>query len=123
MVTNNLPSGYHRDLQLVKDILVPALQDTKACLEMMTFSLKEIKVNKNILDDPKYDYLFSVDTLNELVKSGMPFRDAYKTMGKAIENGNFKPKRDIKHTHEGSLGNLQLEAIKAKMDALKTQKS
>ena len=123
LVTNNLPSGYHRDLQLVKDILVPALQDTKACLEMMTFSLKEIKVNKNILDDPKYDYLFSVDTLNELVKSGMPFRDAYKTMGKAIENGNFKPKRDIKHTHEGSLGNLQLDAIQVKMDVLKTQKS
>ena len=95
MIMNNLPSGYHRDLQLVKEVMVPALQDMHACLEMMTFSLKEIKVNKAILEDPKYDYLFSVDTLNELVKSGMPFRDAYKTMGKAIENGNFKPKRDI----------------------------
>lgn len=116
LVMNNLPSGYHRDLQLVKEVIVPALQDMHACLEMMTFSLKEIKVNKNILDDPKYDYLFSVDTLNELVKSGMPFRDAYKTMGQAIENGNFKPKRDIKHTHEGSLGNLCLEEIKKKMD-------
>ena len=73
-------------------------------------------MNANILDDPKYDYLFSVDTLNELVKSGMPFRDAYKTMGKAIENGNFKPKRDIEHTHEGSLGNLCLEEIKVKME-------
>ncbi|WP_127139641.1 argininosuccinate lyase [Flagellimonas marinaquae] len=116
MIMNNLPSGYHRDLQLVKEVIVPALHDMHACLEMMTFSLKEIKVNKNILDDSKYDYLFSVDTLNELVKSGMPFRDAYKTMGKAIENGNFKPKRDIEHTHEGSLGNLCLEQIKEKME-------
>ncbi|MEZ4809455.1 MAG: argininosuccinate lyase [Allomuricauda sp.] len=116
LITNNLPSGYHRDLQLVKEVIVPALQDMQACLELMTFSLKEIQVNKNILDNPKYDYLFSVDTLNELVKSGMPFRDAYKTMGKAIENGNFKPKRDIEHTHEGSLGNLCLEEIRAKME-------
>jgi argininosuccinate lyase len=116
LITNNLPSGYHRDLQLVKEVIVPALQDMQACLELMTFSLKEIKVNPKILDDPKYDYLFSVDTLNELVKSGMPFRDAYKTMGKAIENGNFKPKKDIDHTHEGSLGNLCLEEIKAKME-------
>lgn len=115
MITNNLPSGYHRDLQLVKEVLVPALQEIKACLEMMTFSLKEIKVNPNILDNPKYDYLFSVDTLNELVKSGMPFRDAYRSMGQDIENGNFKPKRDIEHTHEGSLGNLCLDSIRKKM--------
>lgn len=118
LITNNLPSGYHRDLQLVKEGVVTAFQDLKACLEMMTFSLKEIKVNKGILEDPKYDYLFSVDTLNEMVKNGMPFRDAYKTMGKAIENGNFKPKRDIKHTHEGSLGNLCLDEIKGKMEEL-----
>ncbi len=115
LVINNLPSGYHRDLQLVKEIIVPAIQDMKACLEILTFSLKEIQVNKNILDDPKYDYLFSVDTLNEMVKSGMPFRDAYKTMGKAIENGNFKPKKGISHSHEGSLGNLCLEDIRNKM--------
>jgi len=87
----------------------------KACLEILTFSLKEIRVNKNILEDPKYDYLFSVDTLNELVLSGMPFRDAYKKMGQEIQKGTFDPKRDIKHTHEGSLGNLCLEEIKAKM--------
>ncbi len=116
LIMNNLPSGYHRDLQLVKEVIVPALQDMQACLELMTFSLREIKVNLAILEDPKYDYLFSVDTLNELVKSGMPFRDAYKTMGKAIENGNFKPKRDIEHTHEGSLGNLCLEEIRLKME-------
>ena len=118
LVTNNLPSGYHRDLQLVKEIIIPALQDMKACLEMMTFSLKEIRVNQNILDDPKYDYLFSVDTLNEMVKNGLPFRDAYKTMGQAIENGSFEPKKDAKHSHEGSLGNLCLEEIKNKRTAL-----
>jgi len=115
LITNNLPSGYHRDLQLVKEIIIPALQDMKACIELMTFGLKEVKVKKDILEDPKYDYLFSVDTLNEMVKTGIPFRDAYKTMGKAIENGNFKPKKDIDHSHEGSLGNLCLEQIKRKM--------
>ena len=116
MIMTNLPSGYHRDLQLVKEVIVPAIQDMKACLEMMAFSLKEVQVKQNILDNPKYDYLFSVDTLNEMVKNGIPFRDAYKSMGKAIENGNFKPKRDIEHTHEGSLGNLCLDQIKAKME-------
>jgi argininosuccinate lyase len=118
MVINNLPSGYHRDLQLVKEIIVPAIQDMKACLEIMTFSLREIKVNNGILEDPKYDYLFSVDTLNELVQNGMPFRDAYKQMGKEIDSGTFTPKRNIKHTHEGSLGNLCLEEIRKKMQSL-----
>jgi argininosuccinate lyase len=118
MVINNLPSGYHRDLQLVKEIIVPALQDMKACIEILTFSLKEIRVNSDILEDPKYDYLFSVDTLNELVQNGMPFRDAYKKMGKEINEGTFAPKRDIHHTHKGSLGNLCLEDIKAKMQGL-----
>lgn len=118
MVINNLPSGYHRDLQLVKEIIVPAIQDMKACLEIMTFSLREIKVNDGILEDSKYDYLFSVDTLNELVQNGMPFRDAYKQMGKEIDAGTFTPKRNIKHTHEGSLGNLCLKEIQLKMDSL-----
>ncbi|MDE3742920.1 argininosuccinate lyase [Maribacter polysaccharolyticus] len=115
LITNNLPSGYHRDLQLVKEVIVPAIQDLKACLEILTFSLKEIRVNKNILDDPKYDYLFSVDTLNELVQNGMPFRDAYKKMGMEINEGTFTPKRDIEHSHEGSLGNLCLDKIRGKM--------
>ncbi|WP_340199803.1 argininosuccinate lyase [Ascidiimonas sp. W6] len=114
-VTNNLPSGYHRDLQLVKEIIVPAIQELKSCLEILAFSLKEIKVNQEILEDPKYDYLFSVDTLNELVLQGMPFREAYKKMGAEIQSGIFKPKRDIKHTHLGSLGNLGLQGIKTKM--------
>ncbi len=118
LVINNLPSGYHRDLQLVKEIIVPAIQDMKACLEILTFSLKEIRVNKNILEDPKYDYLFSVDTLNELVQNGMPFRDAYKKMGQEIQEGTFTPKRNISHSHEGSLGNLCLEEIKKKMDKI-----
>ena len=118
LITNNLPSGYHRDLQLVKEVIVPAIQDLKACLEILTFSLKEIKVNQNILEDPKYDYLFSVDTLNELVQNGMPFRDAYKKMGMEINEGTFTPKRDIEHTHEGSLGNLCLKEIREKLRKL-----
>lgn len=118
LIINNLPSGYHRDLQLVKEVIVPAIQDLKACLEILTFSLKEVKVNQNILDDPKYDYLFSVDTLNELVQNGMPFRDAYKKMGQEINEGTFSPKRDIEHTHEGSLGNLCLNEIREKMEKL-----
>ncbi len=118
LVINNLPSGYHRDLQLVKEIIIPAIQDMKACLEIMSFSLREIRVNEGILEDPKYDYLFSVDTLNELVQNGMPFRDAYKQMGKEIQAGTFTPKRDIKHSHEGSLGNLCLNEIKEKMAKL-----
>jgi len=118
LVINNLPSGYHRDLQLVKEIIVPAIQDMKACLEILTFSLKEIKVNGGILENPKYDYLFSVDTLNELVQNGMPFRDAYKKMGQEINEGTFAPKRDISHTHEGSLGNLCLEEIRDKMNKI-----
>jgi len=116
LILTNLPSGYHRDLQLVKEIIVPAIQDLRACIEILTFSLKEVRVNENILEDPKYDYLFSVDTLNELVLSGIPFRDAYKQMGTEIHEGRFTPKRDIKHTHEGSLGNLCLNEIRKKVD-------
>ncbi len=89
LITTNLPSGYHRDLQMVKALIIPAIQEIKSCLEMMTFSLKDIKVNSTILDDPKYDYLFSVDTLNQLVLSGIPFRDAYKQIGAEIEAGSF----------------------------------
>jgi argininosuccinate lyase len=115
LITSNLPSGYHRDLQIVKGLIIPAIQEIKSCLEMMTFTLKDINVNANILDDPKYDYLFSVDTLNHLVLNGMPFREAYKQIGSEIEAGNFKPEKHLNHTHEGSLGNLCLDKIKAKM--------
>ena len=118
LLTTNLPSGYHRELQLTKEIIVPAIQELKSCLEMMMFSIKSIQVKPNILDDKKYDYLFSVDTLNDLVLSGVPFRDAYKQIGQQIANGTFKPKREIDHTHAGSLGNLCLEEIRRKMEAV-----
>ena len=118
LLTTNLPSGYHRELQLTKEIIVPAIQELKSCLEMMMFSIKSIQVKSDILDDKKYDYLFSVDTLNDLVLSGVPFRDAYKQIGQQIADGTFKPKREINHTHEGSLGNLCLEEIRRKMEAV-----
>ncbi len=118
LLTTNLPSGYHRELQLTKEIIVPAIQELKSCLEMMMFSIKSIQVKPNILDDKKYDYLFSVDTLNDLVLSGVPFRDAYKQIGQQIADGTFKPKREIDHTHAGSLGNLCLKEIRRKMEAV-----
>jgi len=118
LLTANLPSGYHRELQLTKEIIVPAIQELKSCLEMMMFSIKSIQVKPDILDDKKYDYLFSVDTLNDLVLSGVPFRDAYKQIGQQIADGTFKPKREIDHTHAGSLGNLCLEEIRRKMEAV-----
>ena len=116
LLTANLPSGYHRDLQLLKEGIVPAIQDLKACLEMAIYALKSVTVNKNILDDDKYDYLFSVDTLNELVMKGMSFRDAYVKIGLDIENGNYKPEKNTKHSHIGSINNLCLDDIKAKLD-------
>ncbi|PKV51974.1 argininosuccinate lyase [Aquimarina sp. MAR_2010_214] len=116
LLTNNLPSGYHRDLQLLKEGIVPAIQDLKASLEMTIYALKNIKVNKNILDDDKYDYLFSVDTLNELVMQGMSFRDAYVKIGVDIENGCYEPEKNTKHSHSGSINNLCLNKIKKKLE-------
>ena len=117
LLTNNLPSGYHRDFQLLKEGLFPAIQSMKSCLEMCVFSVKDIQVNENILDDKKYDYLFTVDALNELVTDGIPFRDAYKIVANQIENGTFESPKSVKHTHEGSINNLCLPEIVAKMDA------
>ncbi|MEN8124809.1 MAG: argininosuccinate lyase [Bacteroidota bacterium] len=116
MISNNLPSGYHRDLQLLKEGLLPAIQTLKSCLEMFTYSLHNIKVNKNILEDKKYDYLFSVEEVNELVQKGTPFRDAYKIVGGNIAKGEFKPNKHVNHTHIGSVGNLVLEEIQFKME-------
>tara|TARA_B110000305_G_C19406390_1_gene622997 strand:- start:329 stop:1615 length:1287 start_codon:yes stop_codon:yes gene_type:complete len=116
LISNNLPSGYHRDLQLLKEGIVPAIQTLKSCLEMITFSLDQIQVNKNILDDDKYLYLFSVEEVNKLVQNGTPFRDAYKIVGKNIADGNFNPDKQVNHTHEGSINNLCLEEIKKKME-------
>jgi argininosuccinate lyase len=118
LLTSNLPSGYHREMQLAKAPLVEAFQEIKACLEMMHFSLSKIEVRKNITDDSKYDYLFSVDSLNEWVKQGIPFREAYQKMGKEIASGNYIPKRDLSHSHLGSIGNLQLDAIRDKMKSV-----
>jgi argininosuccinate lyase len=116
LITNNLPSGYHRDLQLLKEGLFPAIQNLKACLDIAIFSIKDIKVKDNILTDPKYNYLFTVDTLNEMVVAGMPFRDAYKAVAEQLENGTFESPKETKHTHEGSINNLCLNEIKDKMN-------
>ncbi|MDB4904752.1 MAG: argH [Mucilaginibacter sp.] len=113
MMTTNLPSGYHRELQLLKELLFPAFTDLKNCLHMATFMLQNITVNTDILNDPKYAYLFSVEEVNRLVLSGAPFRDAYKQVGLAIEKGDFKPNTQVNHTHEGSIGNLGNEQISA----------
>ncbi|MES2266588.1 MAG: argininosuccinate lyase [Bacteroidota bacterium] len=116
MMTTNLPSGYHRELQLLKELLFPAFTDLIDCLQMATFMLQNISVNKNILDDPKYTYLFSVEEVNKSVLSGTPFRDAYKQIGLDIEAGNFNPDKTVNHTHEGSIGNLQNQQITQAMD-------
>ena len=119
LLTTNLPSGYHRELQLAKGPIIEAVQELKACLEILLFSLPKLKVRKNITDQKKYDYLFSVDTLNAEVLAGKPFRDAYRELGEAIEAGNFTPNRAVDHTHLGSIGNLGLAEIRAKMEKLR----
>lgn len=121
MMTTNLPSGYHRDLQLLKENLFPAITSLNECLEMTTFMLQNISIKENILDDKKYDYLFSVDVVNELVLSGTPFREAYKIVGETIENGTFAPNKTVKHTHEGSIGNLCNEEISEMMNEVLAQ--
>jgi argininosuccinate lyase len=121
LITNNLPSGYHREFQLLKEGLFPAFQTLKSCLEMAVYSINEIKVNEHILDDKKYDYLFTVDALNELVTAGVPFRDAYKIVGEQVDNGTFTSPKATKHTHEGSINNLCLDEIVAKMEAAYTE--
>jgi len=118
MMTTNLPSGYHRELQLLKELLFPAFADLKNCLHMATFMLQHIEVKTDILNDPKYAYLFSVEAVNRMVLDGTPFRDAYKQVGLAIEKGNFNPDKKINHTHEGSIGNLNNTEITASMDKL-----
>lgn len=118
MVTTNLPSGYHRELQILKELLFPAFADLKQCLFMANFMLQHIEVKADILNDAKYAYLFSVEEVNRLTLSGVPFRDAYKQVGLAIEEGNFNPDKTVNHTHEGSIGNLGNEQISAAFDQL-----
>lgn len=115
MMTTNLPTGYHRDFQLLKEIIFPAIDELKSSLQMMTFMLHHIKVNEHILDDERYNYLFTVEDVNNLVLSGVPFRDAYRQIGEQVQNGTYKPNKAVKHTHEGSIGNLCTEQIKTKM--------
>ena len=106
LITNNLPSGYFRDLQLIKEVFVPAFAELTDCLEMTAMMMAQVEINESILDDSKYDYMFSVEEVNRLASSGMPFRDAYKQVGLEIEAGNFKPNKTVNHTHQGSIGNL-----------------
>ena len=115
LIMNNLPSGYFRDLQIIKEVFLPAFKELKDCLKMTSYIINKMKVNENILDDSRYDNMFSVEEVNRLAASGMPFRDAYKKVGLDIEAGNFKPNKDIHHTHEGSIGNLCNEQIQALM--------
>jgi argininosuccinate lyase len=115
---NNLPSGYHRDMQLTKEILFPGIEDLKSCLTMTVLMLRHISIKKDILLDEKYKYLFSVEAVNELVNQGIPFREAYKTVGNQINEGTFSfdQSKPLKHSHEGSLGNLSLPGIRAEME-------
>ena len=118
MTINNLPAGYHRDFQLLKESLFPALQDLKDCLEIADYMLHNIGIKTGIVKDEKYQYLFSVEEVNKLVLNGVPFRDAYKIVGRQIDAGDFNPSTDVVHTHEGSIGNLCTAEIQAKMKAV-----
>ncbi len=115
LLTSNLPSGYHRDYQLMKEILFPALDDLKSSLAMTEFIIGNLIIRKDILEDEKYKYLFSVEAVNALVLRGVPFREAYKKVGQDIENQQFTPDKTVHHTHEGSIGNLCNAEIRTKM--------
>jgi argininosuccinate lyase len=115
LIMNNLPVGYFRDLQIIKEVFLPAFGELKDCLQMAAYIINRIEVNEHILDNPMYDPMFSVEEVNRLAAAGMPFRDAYKKVGLDIEAGTFKASRDIHHTHEGSIGNLCNDRIEALM--------
>ncbi|MCU0403928.1 MAG: lyase family protein [Chitinophagaceae bacterium] len=119
LLTNNLPSGYHRDMQLTKEILFPAIEELKACLQMTGLMLENITVHDDILKDEKYKYLFTVEAMNELVREGVSYRDAYRAIGNAVEDGSFgyAPGR-LSHTHIGSLSNLRLDLIREGWDKI-----
>lgn len=120
LLLNNLPSGYHRDLQLTKEILFPAIEELKACLQLCRLMLTQIQVKENILQDEKYKYLFTVEAVNELVNRGIPFREAYKQVGEQVEQGtfNFDLSKPLQHTHEGSISNLCNEGITQLMETV-----
>lgn len=118
LLTANLPLGYNRDLQLLKDIVFPATNELIACLDMCDFMLQHIRVNTHILDDPKYDYLFTVEDVNRMVLDGTPFREAYRTIGHKVADGEYRPTKGVNHTHIGSIGNLCNAEIATKMQKL-----
>lgn len=118
ILTANLPLGYNRDLQLMKDIVFPATTELVECLDMAGFMLEQIKVKEDILSDPRYDYIFTVEDVNRLVLEGMPFRDAYREVGMAVQEKRYKPTRTVNHTHLGSIGNLANDRIASKMQSL-----
>ena len=117
----NLPSGYHRDMQLTKEILFPGISSMQDCLAILVYALPQIQVNAAILDDPKYSYLFTVESVNALVQQGMPFRDAYRTVGASINDGSYAaaPFDPATHTMSGSIGNLRLDAIRQMWEKVK----
>lgn len=118
MMVNNLPSGYFRDLQIIKEVFLPLFEEMNDCLKITAFAISNIKVNDGIINDDRYKYVFSVEDVNRLVQKGVPFRDAYKQVGLEIQTGIYTPSKELNHTHEGSLGNLCLPEIQSKMNAV-----
>ena len=118
LITNNLPSGYFRDLQIIKEVFLPAFQELRDCLAMAAYIINKMEVNEHILDDPRYDLMFSVEEVNRLTTEGMPFRDAYRKVGMDIEAGRFEPRKEVHHTHAGSIGNLCTEQIRSLMQEI-----
>ena len=118
LLTTNLPSGYHRDLQLLKDILFPATSEIRRTLAMCTFMVGNLRVNTHILEDARYDYLFTVEEVNRLVLEGVPFREAYRRVGMEVQRGEYRPVKEVHHTHEGSIGRLCTEGIRRKMESV-----
>ncbi len=118
VMTNNLPSGYFRDLQLIKEVFIPSFAELKSCLSIACFAISNIRVNEKIMDDNRYENIYSVEEVNRKVLLGVPFRDAYRQVGESINNGAFNPDKSILHTHEGSIGNLCLDQIQKKMETV-----
>ena len=118
LMTNNLPSGYFRDLQILKEVFLPAFQELSDCISIAGFAIDHMTVNTNIMDDDRYKYVYSVEDVNKLVMQGVPFRDAYKQVGGQINAGTYEPTREVSHTHAGSIGNLCLDEIAEKMAAV-----
>ena len=118
LIMNNLPSGYFRDMQILKEVFLPAFDELKECLRMTTYIIQRMEVNRRILDDTRYDIMFSVEEVNRLAASGVPFRDAYRQVGLDIEEGHFTPRKEVHHTHPGSIGNLCNDRIAALMDSV-----